>query len=585
MTRALASLALLALWAGPASAALIPASVSTATFAAPPSYSAVSGPIERIRIHRLNVFDPNVPGEDWWIFRVANVIHIPTKEYVLRREVLFEPGDPWNPRRAIESERNLRATNFIRSANIDPTQTPAGVDLDLFSQDAWTLAPQFNVGTEGGQSYLDYGIEESNLLGYGKQISFHHYVASANSSNGHDLRNELRYNDPRLLGSRVMMNDLFSSTPYGDEIGTLVERPFFSTDTPYYWRVLWARIIQQDVLYQDANQVTDFNQDFRTVDSSVGMKVGHDDDLIHRVFAGTHYEKDSFHDLSDTVAGTVPSDREMSGPVAGYELIQPRYIKETYIDRMQRVEDFNLGNQFSLRGGPMLQSWGSDTDRWVLSALDQQGLKLGDGRFALGQVGVQGRLHSGQLENSILYGNLNLFWKNTWPWPQTLVAHAEANTTRRLDTEHQLVLGGNTGLRGYKNYSFTGTRSALLNFEDRLFLLHEFFHLVRAGGVVFYDMGAISPPGGGFNWNWVKSDVGFGLRFSPTRSTTGGVLRMDLAYALNGGPGPSRWVVSVKGGQAFSIFNSTNRDVLSSPASKLTSDRSQADIQDDLRDR
>ena len=68
----------------------------------------------------------------------------------------------------------------------------------------------------------------------------------------------------------------------------------------------------------------------------------------------------------------------------------------------------------------------------------------------------------------------------------------------------------------------------------------------------------------------IKSDVGAGLRLASTRSRSGGVVRLDVAYALNRGTGGgSRWVISIKGGQAFSLFNSAARGVDASPASRL----------------
>lgn len=560
--------ALAALTWSVASAASLPLpSVSTAAFVSPSTttYAAISGSVGEIRIHRLNVFDPNVPGEDWWPFRLGNKIHIPTKEYVLKREILMDHGDQWSSFKALESERNLRAESYIRNAEIHPsTATQGTVDLDLYSQDAWTLAPQMSVGTEGGQSYFIYGLSESNVLGYGKEISLLH------GSVGPDHRNEFRYHDPRLWGSRVDTTGIYTTTNYGAQVGALAERPFFSLDTPHGWQVLWARVIQQDILYQDANETTDFIQDFRNVNANYGWRIGSSEDLVQRIYAGTYYEKDTYQ-ASPTTVGPVPAGRELSGPVISYQLIQPRYVKETYINTMQRIEDFNLGNEFFVRAGSMLQSWGSDVDRWTLNASDQQGFGFSEGKFILGQVGVSGRLHDDRLENAIFYGNLNLFVKTIWPWTQTWVAHAEANITKHLDPENQLILGGNTGLRGYKVNSFTGTRSALLNLEDRLFLVHEFLHLIVLGGVVFYDIGAVSPQGGGFSWSWVKSDAGFGLRISPTRTQSGGVLRLDVAYALNGGPGPSRWVIGIRGGQAFSVFNSTNREVLQTPATSISS--------------
>lgn len=557
-------------------AVMVSLSASTAAFVSPSTatYAAVSGIVGEIRVHRLNVFDPSVPGEDWWGFQMANKIHIPTKEYVLRREILMNPGDRWDPLLAIESERNLRSTDFIRSAELHPSPTSDGkVNLDLYSQDAWTLIPQISVGTEGGQNYLTYGVSESNLLGYGKEASIIHGDITGIGS---DQRTEYRYHDPRVWGSRVDATGIYTTGNYGDQTGVLAERPFFSLDTPYGWRVFWANTIQDDILYQDANETTDFLQNFRSVTSSYGLKVGSSEDFVHRVFVGTNYEKDTYQPSPSTVSGTVPtSGRQLSGPTIGYQFIQADYVKETYINSMQRVEDFNLGNELSATAGAMLQSWGSDVDRWTLNAVNQQGLSLGDGKFILAQVGVQGRLHHNQIEDSIFYGNLNVIYKSVWPWTQTWVAHAEANVTKNLDPENQLILGGNTGLRGYESYAFTGTRSALVNLEDRLFLVRQFLHLYYVGGVAFYEMGAITPQGsGGYKWNEVKSDVGIGLRFSPTRSTTGTVIRMDVAYALNNGPGPSRWVVGIRGGQAFNIFNSTNREVLQNPGTAISSDNS-----------
>src|SRR3974390_31252 len=122
------------------SAALLPLppAPSTAAFVSPSTatLSSFSGEIGEIRIHQKNVFDPNIPGEDWWGFQIANKIHIPTKDYVLKREIIFERGDRWDPIRALESERNLRATDFIRTAELKPSRGPDGkVNLDLYSQD------------------------------------------------------------------------------------------------------------------------------------------------------------------------------------------------------------------------------------------------------------------------------------------------------------------------------------------------------------------------------------------------------------------------------------------------------------------
>ncbi|MBI3550526.1 MAG: hypothetical protein HY078_15925 [Elusimicrobia bacterium] len=546
---------------------------STEAFVSPStaSYSAFSGTVGEIRIRQRNVFDPTIPGEDWWPFKVANIIHFPTKRYVIRREILLDEGAPYDPLKTLESERNLRASRFIRSAELKPVPGRGGkLDIDALTQDSWTTMPQFSVGTEGGDTYFIWGMEERNVFGYGKSASAYHAQV------GPVIRNEVRYFDPRLFGTWANLTSLYATTNRGTEAGAGLVRPFYSLDSRYSFSLVGARIRQEDTLYQNAKDFSRFNQSFRAFQSGIGLRLGDSRDPVHRVLVGTGYERDAFSPTVDTVAGTLPQDREISGPVLGYSLIQPHYVKETFIDKMKRVEDFNLGNELSVVAGPGLRSWGSDRDRWLLSALDQQGVRFAEGRFALFQAGVQGRLERGIPRNSIFYANGNLYWKTVAVFPQTWVAHLEWNTTRNLDGEKQLLLGGNTGLRGYRNNSFAGTRSVLLNFEDRTFLTREFFHLFYAGGVVFFETGSVSGRSLEISWPNLKSDVGFGLRFSPTRSTTGEVLRMDVAYALNGGPGPSRWVFSIRGSQAFQIFNSTNKDILRTPLATVTEDNAGA---------
>ena len=63
---------------------------------------------------RLDVFDPRVPGEDWWPYKIANKIHITTRDRIIQQEILLKPGDPWDELKALESERNLRAVGSFR---------------------------------------------------------------------------------------------------------------------------------------------------------------------------------------------------------------------------------------------------------------------------------------------------------------------------------------------------------------------------------------------------------------------------------------------------------------------------------------
>ncbi|MEK7232713.1 MAG: hypothetical protein AAB268_02770 [Elusimicrobiota bacterium] len=521
--------------------------------------------IGEIRVERMNVFDPTVPGEDWWFFRVANKIHFPTREMIIRRELLFAPGEVWDPLKVIQSERNLRANGAFRRIDIIPVKRPDGrVDAVVRNQDSWTTNPRFSAGTEGGENFFGLGLEEGNVLGYGKSVAFDY------SRTGNKTASSYSYGDPRFMGTRLALDGRYSHGTDNDSAATSLTRPFYELDSTHACAAVWQRSVSENVVFRDAAEFSRFRQTRLIADASLGRRLEADRLFVQRVEGGWYTERTQYETTTLTAPGLLPLDRNMSGPTLGYSWVQPDYIKETYIDRMERVEDFNLGNELSMRSGWMGAQTGSDRDRMIFNVSNQQGVRIAPGRFAIGRVALMGRTVAGRWENTLANADLNFFWKTSIWGDHTFIGHLEGGFGKFLDRDSSFTLGGNTGLRGYKNNSFVGGQCVLVNFEDRVFLKDEWFHLVRLGAAVFVDSGIIGAEGANLALRNIKSDIGAGLRAASTRSRSGGVARIDIAYALNQGPGGgSRWVLSIKGGQAFSLFNSATRGVSGSPPSRL----------------
>ena len=65
--------------------------------------SASKAPIIRaIVINRSEVFD-SVEAREFWGFGLVNALHVQTRPYVVRRELLFEVGEPFDTARVNES--------------------------------------------------------------------------------------------------------------------------------------------------------------------------------------------------------------------------------------------------------------------------------------------------------------------------------------------------------------------------------------------------------------------------------------------------------------------------------------------------
>src|ERR671913_1682616 len=74
--------------------------------------------IRAIIINRSEVFD-SVEVRGFWGFGLVNALHVQTRPYVVRRELLFEVGEPFDTARVNESARDLRALSIFRDVEID----------------------------------------------------------------------------------------------------------------------------------------------------------------------------------------------------------------------------------------------------------------------------------------------------------------------------------------------------------------------------------------------------------------------------------------------------------------------------------
>jgi outer membrane protein assembly factor BamA len=92
--------------------------------------------IGEILIDNQNIFDPQDPREDRKLFRLANRLHIKTRGYVVRDQLLFHAGDPFSRRLLEESARILRSDRYFYDAWIEPVRYHDGqVDVRVTTRD------------------------------------------------------------------------------------------------------------------------------------------------------------------------------------------------------------------------------------------------------------------------------------------------------------------------------------------------------------------------------------------------------------------------------------------------------------------
>jgi outer membrane protein assembly factor BamA len=494
-----------------------------------------------------DVFDPNDPEEDKALYRLANRLHLTTRESVIDSALLFHSGDPFAARLLEESARSLRALGFIAATTIEPTGYDAAtnrIDVDVRVRDSWTLATDLKFHHSGGLSEWGAGLEDRNLLGMGKALKVSHRSLIERDETF------ISYTDPHLLGSRVQLATVFADASDGYRRDVGVERPFYSLDTRWSLGGSVGNEQRTDTIYDLGEEIDEFQHDLRRSTLQGGWSKGLVDGQAQRWLLGVTAEEHRFQPtLATPQPLLLPADRKLVYPWIGWQLVEDDYREMTELNDLGRTEDISLGLNLFFQVGFAKQSFGSDRDATVFRASGQTGWEPGgSGRLLLLDVGGSTRHEDTGPQNSRLYVDVNYYRRNLEK--HLFSVSLSALATNHLDAEEQVLLGGDSGLRGYPVRYQAGKQRTMLTVEQRFFTDWYPLRLFRVGYAVFADAGQVRgrDPRASSSQGTLY-DVGMGLRLSSPRASGRSIVHLDLAFPLNGDPSIDnvQFIVETKG--------------------------------------
>ncbi len=486
--------------------------------------------IGEIAIDNQDIFDLHDPKDNTQLFRLANKLHVTTRPRVIRRQLLFKPGDPYSARLIQESERILRANGYFYDAWIRIVSYKDGkVNLRVTTRDVWTLNPGINFGRSGGENSSGIKLEEANLLGTGAVLEVSHSKDVDRTSNAIELR------DTHAFGSWVSVDVNYADLSDGHLRALNVTRPFFALDTPWSASVAALDSLQVDPIYDRGQEVDRFQDHHQLFQSYYGWSKGLQGNWVQRWTVGGTYDDHRFDPATDSAGTTnlLPEDRRFVYPFVEYDVVQNQYLTLWNHDQIARTEDFQTGLTAGVRVGYAPTALGSTTNAVIIQSSVARGFYSGGSSTLLLYGDFSGRIESGTLRNGVADFSARYYKEQSknWLFFSTLVGTKGWS----LDLDNQILLGGDNGLRGYPLRYQSGDARALFTVEQRYFTDWYPFRLFRVGGAVFYDMGRTwgSAPLAQPSLGLLK-DVGFGLRLGNARSGLGNVIHVDLAFPLDG---------------------------------------------------
>jgi outer membrane protein assembly factor BamA len=492
------------------------------------SLEASGAVIRQILINPQPIFDESIAGERTYLFRTANRLHVDTKPEVIHAQLLFKTGDRFSARVLRETERNLRKLRFLREPVISVVAVDGNqVDLEVRTIDVWTLTPTFEYGRSGGSNRSSLGIQDFNFLGYGKALEVSHKSDRDRNSN------VLAYNDPNLGYTRWTMDLELRDNSDGHDWLAAVGRPFFALDTENSYGLSVQDSDSLQRRYALGKEADIYRREQTSADAFVGISQGLIGNWSLRHSFGLRLDDARFSAYPPgPTAAAPPADRKLAYPYYRFEAIEDDFATTMNRDQIGRTEDEVFGRHYLAELGLASSSVGSDRNAALLRAEASDGYRISADQSLFLRASWSGRYESSQFNDSLFGLGARYFYRHNDR--STFYAALSADIGDRLDADHELLLGGDNGMRAYPIAFQSGEKRALLTLEQRYFTDWQIFHLFTVGGAIFTDVGRVWGPNSidAASLGTIK-DVGLGLRFGNLRSARANVLHVDLAWPLD----------------------------------------------------
>lgn len=528
--------------------------------------------VGEIRLDLDPIFTPSevadAGGLNRTLRRTMNALHADTRPWVVRQELLFREGDPFDPALLAESARNLRRLGILNQVSVTPVDTTADgrVHVRVHTRETWTLAlgVNFSLASSGAVRW-NLSLTEENFLGTALLVR---------TGLGDDL--DARYGRIYLRQHRVLRSPLTVELNVDER-----------TDGYDRWGALSVPFRSDDQAWQVKTRAWERRHDTRWYLSN-GGPAGADPQRAGRLYALLPRRSEGFRveaarrlsptgrgriwrlgaawhvtrldwdlgaghavlsdgrvaDLGFLAAPGSPLDRERGTRSWPHLVVYSHgrhWTTTRFLRRYGNQEDVPLDPTLELRAGPAGAAVGSSAgsgDPWSLQAVIGNWDRVGRA-FAVQQVIALADVGGAADDRNHYLGALAGWYQRLGlpERPYTWKAFVEAVHTERLTGDRLPALGLDRGLRTLDVDGMAGEELLRWNTELGRVLPWEPLGLARVGWGAFYAGGLARFRDEDRTLADARHEVGLGLRFGGVRSGNSELARLDLTYDLTGEDG------------------------------------------------
>ena len=227
-----------------------------------------------------------------------------TRPELLRRFLLFEEGDRYDPAKLEETERNLRLFDFLTSVSVTAGPPHDGVvDVVVATQDAWTTDVTGDFSNEGGKSAYDVDVMQKDLFGSGSALD-------VRTENGIERRaHSIEFLHPALFGPYWNLDAFYSRNSDGNEERLQLDRPLFSYTTRWATSVRFDHDLRNERIFELGEVSARFRHEHRQISLSRSRVIAANANGSSSIVGGVDLVDDSFANLPVRPLDVIPASR------------------------------------------------------------------------------------------------------------------------------------------------------------------------------------------------------------------------------------------------------------------------------------
>jgi Omp85 superfamily domain len=493
--------------------------------------------VRAVEIRRHDIFDPAESTS--WFTRLANRLHITTRDGVVRRELLIAPGEPYDSARAAETARNLRALGVFRQVQVDTVRTDSGLTLAVTTRDGWSTRPDFRFRSTGGETEYTFAFIEDNLLGTATQASLKYRKTTDRTSTS------LGFLQPRFISRTIRLALEYEDRSDGRRFSSQVGRPFYRIESRSSFLLQVSDRKERVLRFFEGERVA--SDSLQRRGQLVRLETGL---AFHATSRGylrggliAQYRRDDYQAESNPDSMS-ESETGAAGPYLEWR--RARFVLARGFVGFGREEDVDVST--AMRAGVLLAPSALGYDRGGIAPFfaARAGTSLGKG-FLFLDLRANGLYDAGGLDSgSVVVGGTMVLQPGA---RHTMVLHGDVGWIENPLPGEEFDLGLGTGPRAFRSHSFTGDRTFYTTAEYRYTVKEELWKVVGIGLAGFVDYGGAWYDGAARRTGW---DAGVGLRLGASRASGVEAIRIDLAHRFANDVEDSGWILVVGKGLTFS---------------------------------